>query len=136
MCKCFMQKTLHEALTYKFIHRFFNIYTTYLHTLFHFIPWSEAWTPALPIWVIMHTIKIFFAYPLTFMFILLPFILVLCKSLTFDLIDTKFGTLFHLFMVCSSNDLYCSKLYCPSCTAYFTRVIGNYYTSCHLHIVP
>ena len=31
------------------------------------------------------------------MFILIPFTLMLCKSLIFDLIDNKFGTLIHLF---------------------------------------
>ena len=127
-----------KLLIYKFIHKFFNGYTTYLpsfnsfralkheyqHSQFEF---SCSWIKKL-----FH----FFRILPIFMFILIPFTLMLCKSLIFDQIYTKFGTLIHLFMVHSFNDLYCWKLYYQSCVAYFTQVIGNCHTSCCLHMIP
>ena len=98
-----------KLLIYKFIHKFFNGYTTYLPSFVSFGALKHEYQHSrLEFSCSRINNFVFFLRILPiFMFILIPFTLMLCKSLIFDQIYTKFGTLIHLFMVYSSNDLYC-----------------------------
>ena len=88
-----------KLLIYKFIHRYLMyIWLTYLGSSYSVVWRLNTITP-----ISNYLKKILFFILSTFMIILLPFTLMLCKSLIFDLIVTKFGTLIHLFMVYSSN---------------------------------
>ena len=100
-----------KLLIYKFIYKFFNGYTTYLPSFVSFRALKHEYQHSRFEFSHLQIKKIILFFFLRilpiFTFILIPFTLMLCKSLIFDQIYTKFGTLIHLFMVYSSNDLYC-----------------------------
>ena len=87
-----------KLLIYKFIHKFFNGYMTYLPSFISFGVLMREYQHSRFEFSRSRIKNCFFILCIlptnsTFMFILIPFTLMLCKSLIFDQIDTKFGTL-------------------------------------------